>query len=142
MVLAVLVEIVSVNDKRVDVPRLALIRSGHAGVSGAMRGNRILEGLVGLAQRDSDVLPRVVAQSAADVLVAFVGRVYVLGVDGFVYSISLLSHSYILPFGSILWVLKGYHIPSVCLETSLPLMEICWVILLPSISMEKSTSEC
>lgn len=101
MVLAVLVEIVPVNDKRVDMPRLAFIRSGHPGVPCTMVVNRVLESLVWLAQRDGDVLPRVVAQSAAGVLVAFIGRVYVLGIGGFFCTISLclsfLSPSHISP---------------------------------------------
>lgn len=57
MVLAVLVEIVPVNDHRVDMPRLASVRGGHASVSRTMGGNRVLEGLVRLAQRDGHVVP-------------------------------------------------------------------------------------
>ena len=103
MVLAVLVEIVPVNDKRVDMPRLASIRSGHAGFSRTMVGNRVLKGLVCLAQRDGNVLPRVVAQSTADVLVAFVAGVEVLGVDGFVCTVS-----HITPL-KVFWISKTYH---------------------------------
>lgn len=140
MVLAVLVEIVPVNDKRVDMPRLAFIRSGHPGVPCTMVVNRVLESLVWLAQRDGDVLPRVVAQSAAGVLVAFIGRVDVLGIGGFFCTISLCLSSLSPSHISSRFLIQ--NIPSVCLETSLPLMETCWVTLLPSISMEKSTSEC
>lgn len=134
MVLAILVEIIPVNDQGVDMPRLAIIRRSHASVSCAMRGNGVLEAIVRFAQRNGYVRPRIFAQRAAGVLVAFVARVDVCGRDGFVCLVSKRR--------SPDWVSK--YVPSACLETSFPLIETCWMILLAASSTvtENSTSEC
>lgn len=88
MVSAILVEIVPVNDHRVDMPGLSPVRSGDAGVSCAMRRNGILEIRIRVAQRDGHVIPRVVAQRAAGAFVTFVAGIYVCGRDSFVYLVS------------------------------------------------------
>lgn len=86
MLITVLVEVIPVNAHAIDMPGLAIVRGGDATVAGSVDGNGVLEVDVGGAEVDGHVLPRVAAQRAAGVLVAFVAGVDVRGVDGFVCS--------------------------------------------------------
>ena len=88
MVLLIRVEVITVNAHRVDMPGLAVVRGRHAAFLGAVHGSGVLEVEVGVAEGDGHVLPRVAAQGAAGVFVAFVAGVDVSWVDCFFWPVS------------------------------------------------------
>ena len=89
MVLLIGVEVIAVNAHRVDMPGLAVVRGRHAALLGAVHGCAVLEVEVGVAEGDGHVLPRVAAQGAAGIFVAFVAGVDVCWVDCFFWTVSL-----------------------------------------------------
>lgn len=125
MVLLIRVEVIAVNAHRVDMPGLAVVRRGHSAFLGAVHGSAVLEVEVGVAEGDGHVLPRVAAQGAAGVFVAFVAGVDVCWVDGFFWPVSI-------PFPIIL---ESVGLLSDCREISFPLIEIAWLTSLFSSSM-------
>ena len=125
MVLLIRVEVITVNAHRVDMPGLAVVRGRHAAFLGAVHGSGVLEVEVGVAEGDGHVLPRVAAQGAAGVFVAFVAGVDVCWVDGFFWPVSI-------PFPIIL---ESVGLLSDCREISFPLIEIAWLTSLFSSSM-------
>lgn len=127
MVLFVRVEVITINAHRVDMPGLAVVRGGDPAFLGAVHGSGVLEVEVSVAEGDGHVLPRVAAQGAAGVFVAFVAGVEVCWVDCFFWSVSISS----LP----LLFSEGVDLLSDCREISFPLIEIAWLISLFSSSM-------
>lgn len=85
MLISILVKVIPVNAHAIDMPGLAIVWGRDATVAGPVHGDGVLEVDVGGAEVDGHVLPRVTAQRAASILVAFVAGVDVRGVDGFVF---------------------------------------------------------